>query len=441
MTCIGASQGMVLVKDFMSHVEALSELLPDAQHAINLCENRYLFLLSLCACALRGQTNLMPSNKNVSTQEALSKNYIDSYIIHDGTAEIAELDNLDIRSCDLTPADANMAPIGKSNAMIANIPLDHLAAICFTSGSTGETKPNPKTWRTLLESTAINSRYMLPNQTQTFYHLATVPGQHMWGFETSVLMALFAKVCMVDARPSFPQDICTILQNLPEPRTIIATPLHLRALATSPLRLGALARVLCATAPLSQELACEIEQKFDTTVCEVYGCSEVGSMAIRQPANSVRWRKFYGIDYKQLASGKVLASTNYLPEAVQLDDAIEMHDGKYFSLRGRVSDQIKIAGKRGSLHEVNRVLQSFDGLEDGMVFFPEQDHPIPRLVALVALREGVDKKQLRIHFQKYLDSAFVPRPILEVPQLPREESGKLKNSRLLELYKSCLSKN
>src|SRR3546814_19450448 len=52
--------GELSLDTFFSHVRGLAQLLPDASHAINLCEDRYRFLVAFCAVALRGQTTLLP---------------------------------------------------------------------------------------------------------------------------------------------------------------------------------------------------------------------------------------------------------------------------------------------------------------------------------------------------------------------------------------------
>jgi acyl-coenzyme A synthetase/AMP-(fatty) acid ligase len=277
---------------------------------------------------------------------------------------------------------------------------------------------------------------MLPNAKQTFYHLATVPGQHMWGLETSVLLPVFANACLVDARPMFPNDILSLIDRLPKPVSVISTPLHLRALS-----LGnevqeniQWANTLCATAPLNSDLAQAMEVQFKTEVREVYGCSEVGSMAVRRAANTDVWRQFDGLKFS-IAQDGTEVSTDYLPAPVALEDVLESTEQGHFKLAGRLSDQIKIAGKRGSLHEANCVLASFGGVVDGVVIFPQQDRLVPRLVALVVLKEGVDKKDLRDHFREHLDIAFVPRPIYVVESLPREENGKLVKTKVLDLYR------
>jgi acyl-coenzyme A synthetase/AMP-(fatty) acid ligase len=55
-------------------------------------------------------------------------------------------------------------------------------------------------------------------------------------------------------------------------------------------------------------------------------------------------------------------------------------------------------------------------------------------VAIVVLEEEANKQALKNHFRTYLDAAFVPRPILLVDALPREENGKLIKSKLLNFY-------
>lgn len=431
--------GEVFVKQFLQHVHALAEQLPAKTHIINLCGNRYLFLLSICAAVLRQQINLLPPNKNPATQSTLAQRYDDVYVLHDGVAIAQELTDLDI-------SQLNLVGSMQTEFTVPDIALEQLALISFTSGSTGDSKPNLKTWQTLTASTAINQRYMLPDsldageqlrhrQNATQYLLATVPGQHMWGLETSVLMSLFAPVCVMDTRPLFPQDIAVQLQKLPAPRVLVSTPVHLRALVESDLDYPVVATTLCATSPLPHDLAIKTEQTFAGCVREVYGCSEVGSMAVRKTAHESIWQLFAGIDFS-CVDGKVSASAAHIAETIVLQDNLEFVESDRFRLLGRETDMVDIAGKRGSLSEINQLLFGFNGLQDGVVIFPEQRRPVPRLVAIVVLKKGVEAPVLRDYFRQHLDAAFVPRPIFTVDSLPREESGKLSAKRVLELYKT-----
>jgi acyl-coenzyme A synthetase/AMP-(fatty) acid ligase len=258
-------------------------------------------------------------------------------------------------------------------------------------------------------------------------------------------MALFTNICVIDSKPLFPGDIVDVLNVVPEPRTIVSTPVHLRALSSSDLDFPNVEIILCATSPLTQVLAQKVEQLFKGELHEVYGCSEVGSMAVRKTSDEERWLKFEGIHFSPLSQENrttIIASTDYLEQSIQLGDQIELSADGHFHLLGRSSDMVDIAGKRGSLAEINKALLQFDGLIDGVVIFPEQDRSVPRLAAMVVLRDGYDKSMLKRHFRKYLDSVFVPRPIFCIDSLPREDNGKLARNKLNKLYTElCKRKN
>ena len=158
-------------------------------------------------------------------------------------------------------------------------------------------------------------------------------------------------------------------------------------------------------------------------------------MAMRDTAVSVEWHGFKGIDFVVSADGRASIEALHLPESILLDDQITRLPNGCFLLAGRNSDQINIAGKLGSLLEVNNILMKYSELIDGVVIFPSQDRAVPRLVALVVLSNIGARDDLRRHFEEYLDPAFVPRPILVVDSLPREENGKLIKAKVIDLYK------
>ncbi|NVK56208.1 MAG: acyl-CoA synthetase [Alteromonadaceae bacterium] len=417
IAAIGLDRGIITTNQFVAHVSLVAKSLPTGKYAINLCENRYLFLVGFCAAIMRGDVNLLPPNKNTATQQELSEDYAECYIVHDGCDTQEGMPALDILSIAL----------GSDNHGQEVIPLiadAQLACISFTSGSTGKSKPNLKYWHTLHRSSAINYEFMVPDCSCTVYQLATMPAQHMWGLETSVLLAMFSDICMSDAKPLFPRDIYNTLAMLPQPRMLVSTPVHLRALHASAASPEPLHSVLCATSPLTVELAKEIEEAFSAPLREVYGCSEVGSMAVRQTAVENSWLKFSGIHFSRQAN-TTTATAEHLPEATELQDVIQLQQDNRFVLAGRASDLVKIAGKRGSLFTINQTLLRYKGLEDGIVFYPQGANQVTRLVAIVALKDGVQKTDLLAFLKQHLDSAFVPRPVYVVDALPRETNGKL----------------
>lgn len=436
LTALKGITGRWCCADFLGHVERLAGALPEAQFAINLCENRYLFTVAFCAAILRGQTNLLPQNRAAGTQQGLLAEYPQTYILHDGGVDhlVTDADHLNVNALNL---------IGPAATEIPQIRLDQLAALAFTSGSTGRPKANRKTWRTFVVSSRINAAHMLAGQQTLCFQLATVPAQHMWGLETSVLLPLFAPVCATDSKPLFPLDVCKALMNLPEPRLLVSTPVHLRALVQSGLEWPTVWRVLCATAPLPASLAQKVEADLQAELVEVFGCSEVGSMACRFTAREDDWQLFTGLEFVagETPADSWRAQADHLPDVVILQDLIEFSAARRFRLLGRNEDMLEIAGKRGSLQEMNNLLLTTPGVVDGVVFLPELTGQVNasgsaiRPVALAVVNsDEVTRTTLLARFAEFLDPVFVPRPLYLVDALPREENGKLRRVRLLEFW-------
>jgi hypothetical protein len=49
--------------EFLGDVATVAAMLPATGDAINLCDDRYAFLVAFCAVACRGQANLLPSSR------------------------------------------------------------------------------------------------------------------------------------------------------------------------------------------------------------------------------------------------------------------------------------------------------------------------------------------------------------------------------------------
>ena len=46
--------------------------------------------------------------------------------------------------------------------------------------------------------------------------------------------------------------------------------------------------------PLSQQLAAQVEQRYDTRLLEIYGSTETGQIAVRRPTHSAEWQLWPG---------------------------------------------------------------------------------------------------------------------------------------------------
>jgi len=410
---------------FLSHARRLAKELPEAPFAINLCDDRYAFLVALAAALMRGQTTLLPPSRTPALIEELAADYAGSYCLADTPNQLTGIHQHAV--------DLDEPGTPDEEAVVPQISADLVAAIVFTSGSTGRPSPNPKRWGDLVVGLRLaRQRFEFQGEGRETV-LATVPPQHMYGLEVSIVLPLVAAVCVHAGRPFFPEDIRQAIAAMSEPRTMFTTPTHLRACVESGLRWPPLSRIVSATAPLSTELAERAEEIFSCHVMEIYGCSEAGSMASRHTVNGELWRFYDGMT-SQDRDGVVYVSANHLPEPVPLNDFIEVQSDARFKLLGRHADLINIAGNRASLSDLTLKLNAIEGVRDGVFVMPDSQagEEIARVAALVVAPD-LDKKQVLSMLAEQVSPVFLPRPLYQVDSLPRNAMGKLPREALLRL--------
>jgi len=244
-----------------------------------------------------------------------------------------------------------------------------VAAISFTSGSTGVPRANIKTWGMLADGTKINATAMFEG---------SPPGM-----------------------------------SLEQPPSV--------------------ERVFSATAPLDERLAEQAEQAFGGELLEIYGCSEVGSIACKRSAHETSWRVFDGLELVEAtaidgSTGDFRIAAEHLSEIAELQDRLKLTAPNRFRLLGRREDLLNIAGKRGSLAEINRRLLAIDGVIDGVAF-----QPADARLAAVVVAPDLNRRDVLDALRQSLDPVFLPRPLVFVECLPRQASSKLRKRDLLAL--------
>jgi acyl-coenzyme A synthetase/AMP-(fatty) acid ligase len=405
--------------DFVGEIAQLAARLPDRRYVINLWSDRLRFAAGFAASLSRGQISLMPPSQATGVIERLAREYRDVYCMLDDGAEYAGLEAFRYPSALEQPARPAMPPI----------PEERVAAVVFTSGSTGEPLPHAKLWGGLVASAMAELECLGVQGLPGLALLGTVPPQHMYGLESTVLMALQGGLALHPGRPFFPADICAELEALPRPRGLVTTPVHLRALLAEAGALPPLDFLLCATATLPVQLAAEAEARFAAPLHEIYGCTETGQLASRRPTALAEWRLFPGIAMRQDEKGTWVRGGHARAE-VLLGDVVEMRGEGRFLLHGRTADLVNIAGKRTSLASLNYHLNSIPGVRDGAFFVPsDADGAVTRLVAFV-VAPGLGSESILAALRQRIDPAFLPRPLCIVESLPRNETGKLTRARL-----------
>jgi acyl-coenzyme A synthetase/AMP-(fatty) acid ligase len=412
--------GPVALGVFLARARVLADRLPEARHAILLCEDRYRFLLAFCAAALRGQPVLLPPSRAPACVADIAARHPDSHCLGDDDV------------------DGNGSQGASTGEVCAGVAADALAVLGFTSGSTGTPAAHAKTWASFHASTLQNAAALrdLWPAGETAHLVATVPPQHMYGLELSVLLPLLADVAVHAGRPFFPHDIVRALHETPAPRLLVTTPVHLRALldacaSDASLAPPPIAGIVSATAPLPAALAAAAEARFGCELREFFGSTETCVIAVRRTAQGDAWTPFPGVRMQPRPGGTEVHAPQ-LPVPVVLADLVELDGDGRFLLRGRDADLLEIAGTRASLGDLTRRLQAVDGVEDGVVFplDPDPATGVRRLAAL-AVAPGLDEARILAALRDGIDPVFLPRPLRLVAVLPRNATGKLPRAGLL----------
>lgn len=410
-----SAERVVTARTFLHAAHRLAADLPAAASIVNLCRDRCHFALAFAASVLRGQTNLLASDRSARRLRALADEFDDLVSISDDPAAPSPLPHH-------LMSPAWDAPAG--DAANPDIEGGRIVAIVFTSGSTGTAVAHPKRWGALAARSLAAGAHFGWAAAHPASLVGTVPPQHMYGFETTVLLPLHAAVSSWCGTAFYPADIRRALGSVPAPRLLVTTPLQIRAMLQTDLVLPPLASIVSATAPLDAEMAAAAERRWDTEVLEIFGATEMGSIAGRRTIAGEAWITYPGVKVSRVDDHTLVAAPFLAP--TRLNDVIDVLSGERFRLLGRRTDLIKLGGRRASLSGLNHILTGIDGVADG-VFVAPDDHverPTARMMAFV-VAPTCSPDAILAALRERIDPAFLPRRIIAVTALPRDEVGKL----------------
>lgn len=424
----------VTVAQFLADVARLATALPAGGHVLNACADRYRFTVGLAAALVTSKVCLLPPSHTAETVRQMKAFAPDGFALVDGPTALG----LPVFLFDDTSFALSRAAEG--GAVVPLIPADRTMAFVFTSGSTGTPVPHRKTWGQMVRNVRAEAAALplpLPQGARPQV-LGTVPPQHMYGIESTVLLPMQSGGALCAGHPFYPADICAALAQLPRPRVLVTTPVHLRALLDAGVDLPEVDLVLSATAPLSAELAASVEARLRAPLQEIYGSTETGQIASRRSTQTRHWTLLPEIEIEQ--RGELFwASGGHVEPETPLGDMLELLEGGRFLLHGRLGDLVNIAGKRNSLAYLNHQLLAVVGVVDGVFFMPDEQAAdgVTRLAAF-AVAPGLTAAALRAALRERIDPIFMPRPLVLLQQLPRNSTGKLTRETIETLAKTHL---
>jgi acyl-coenzyme A synthetase/AMP-(fatty) acid ligase len=405
---------LISVGEFLANSRHLAGHFAAGRTVLNLCEKRPLFLAGFVAALQARCTTLLPTSRSPEVIAHMRALYPGSLCIDD--------------------QDSGDAAAGQPAATWEPVPEEHVVMIGFTSGSTGEPSRHEKLWRTVASITAQNSATIRaalpPGSARTLpWIVGTVPSQHMYGMELTVLLPLLGGMGIHAARPLLPTEVAATLAAVPAPRILVSTPAHLRAIIASGVPLPHTEVTISATAPLDETLARAVEAATGGVLLEMFGSTETCILGTRRTALESAWRSYPGVQFRPDGQGTQVDAP-WFARSEHLQDVIETDATGCFRLIGRSADLIDVAGKRASLADLTQRILRIPGVLDAVIFQPETTGSLVRRLAALVVAPGRTAASIRAALEPAIDPAFMPRPLLIVEALPRTAAGKLPLSAL-----------
>lgn len=420
--------------EMRAHVDGFAELLPaprEGDELMVVCRDRYRFAVALVAAWQRGFAVALPPNPQLETIRALRGRPGLVTVVHD----VDGVDKgIDVRDTDVvrhTRGKVGRVPF----TMLPELPPERRLATVYTSGSTGEHTPCPKTAGQLLgEARALARTFPLPEAARI---VPMVPAHHIYGLLFGVLVPLVSGAAFHRHTPLHAAEVAAVLQAGAD--ALITVPAHLRGLLLA--REGELppiARVFSSAAPLPPRIARKVRERFGWTITEVFGSSETGGIGWRESGGEGPWTPLPGVSVGVDGEQRLLLESPFLhpdePRPFRTADRIErLEDGRFVHL-GRADGVLKIGGVRVSLAEIERRLGAIDGVRDAAALAREVGGARNVEIWVVAVAPGLDVRAIRAGLRGWLAPVAMPRRLKLIDALPRTESGKLRRRDLEALF-------
>ena len=342
--------------------------------------------------------------------------------------------------------------------------IDDLAAIQYTSGTTGVPKGAMLTHRNLVANAAQGRAWvpgLVPGE-ETVY--GVLPMFHAYGLTLCLTFAMSMGARLV-LFPKFDVDLMLTAAKKHPPTFIPAVPPIYQKLASEARARGvdlSSARFAISGAMALPTETLELwESVTGGLLIEGYGLTESSPVAIGNPIGLARRPGAVGVPFPSteirvvdpdhptvdrapgergellLRGPQVFAGYWNKPEETALSlldggwlrtgDIVEVDDDGFVSVVDRIKEVIITGGFNVMPSEVENTLRDFPGVTDAAVVGLPNPDGSEQVVAAVTVDEGValDTDAVREHCRSHLAAYKVPRRVIVVDELPRSIIGKV----------------
>jgi len=337
--------------------------------------------------------------------------------------------------------------------------LDRPFVCLSTSGSTGTPRIVERTARAVDANIKRLSAGLGITAEDRF--LSVVPFWHANGFSNCLLMPLFSGASIITMDRFLPRPMLELIQNS-KPTVVVGSPFVFRALAMVVRPENDLSHVR-AWISSGAALPTELDEKLrdlNIRIRQLYGSSETGTISISsqeqsrpgnvgKPLPGVRLRLVdnENIEVPNGQSGEVQVSSDSLFSAyvgepvnklpITSDGFYRMYDrgerdseGSLY-LTGRIDSMINVAGVKVDPNEIQKVLESMQGICQSLVFGVQDKNGMEIIKTLLVADEGIGTEDVLHYCRQKMAEYKLPRTIEFVKQIPQDLMGKSAR-RLLE---------
>lgn len=352
--------------------------------------------------------------------------------------------------------DTTIAPVRRNG--------DDIAAILYTSGTTGKPKGAMLTQANLVSNGEMLVDFWRFTPQDRLIH--ALPIFHVHGLFVALHCALFSGACVL-FQPRF--DPAAVIAAMPRASVMMGVPtFYIRLLAEAGFTrdvAAAMRLFVSGSAPLSADIHRAFEARTGHRVLERYGMTETG-MLTSNPYEGERKAGFVGLplpgvelriageDGAILPPGEVgiveVRGPNVFAGYWQMPEktAAEFRDGGWFvtgdmglidgdgyvQLVGREKDLIITGGLNVYPAEVEALLDDrADIAEAAVIGVPHPDFG-EAVVAVVRPTGDFDAEAVRAELKHDLAGFKVPKQVIAVDDLPRNTMGKIQKKLLRERY-------
>jgi len=360
--------------------------------------------------------------------------------------------------------DAQWQPLSAAKPDAAAMPTglpqldgDVVGLVVYTSGSTGAAQAIPKKLAQMANEVATLDA-LFGARIGPADVVSTVSHQHIYGLLFKVLWPLCAGRAIHARSAFFPEDLAAIAPT--RPWLLLSSPAHLKRLPDSPVQpdISRLQAIFSSGGPLLPEVAAASQRQFGHSPIEIYGSSETGGIAWRQPLPGAdrndSWLPMPHVDVQRNTEHDCLeVRSPHLPDRdwLRMADRVEFADEQRFYLRGRADRIVKLEEKRISLDQIERLLLATPLATEARAMLHQAPGQRARIAAFIvpsaAGRSVLEQQgklalntQLRAALADGVESVALPRMWRYLDAMPANTQGKTTLAALTALLEDAAAR-